>query len=57
MSEFYVITEEQLNRLIEVAVETSNPPIHMVCDWDWVVPKLLIFPLAIYKKMEELRNG
>lgn len=30
---FYLITREDLNRLVEAAIATANPPTHLSCDW------------------------
>lgn len=58
---FYVITKEHLNRLVEAAVLSANPPAHMACDWltdlsDPLALGLVLHPVRVYQTIEKLKE-
>jgi hypothetical protein len=40
-------------------IQSAQPPAYLSCDWlgDALALGLILFPLSIYRKMEELQHG
>ena len=55
----FSLTHDDFYRAVESIIDDSSPRSHMSCDYlsDPNVFGLVIFPLAVYRKMEELRNA
>lgn len=43
---------------VQYVIDSAQPPAHMSCDWLKITHlfRPLIFPLEIYRKMEELKQ-
>lgn len=54
-----LVTREQLHRLVEASVATSNPPWHRSCDWlrNPLALGLTLWPLCVYEKIRSLQHG
>jgi hypothetical protein len=57
MSDVHLISEENYYRLIEHVISDAQPRIHMSCDWFGHIPKPLMYPLAVYRTIEEFKNA
>jgi len=56
--EAFSLTPDDFYRAVESIIDDASPRAHMSCDFlaDPNVFGLVIFPLAIYRKMEELHG-
>ncbi len=57
MDGLVLISQENYDRLVDNVIEDAQPPLHMSCDWLGDVPKIEIWPLIVYRRIEELRNA
>lgn len=57
MSDVHLISQENYDRLVEAVIADAQPQLHLACDYLGHVPEPLIYPLVVYRQIEELRNG
>jgi len=55
----FCLTPDDFYRAVDSVIDDSSPRAHMSCDWleNPEVFGMIIFPLAIYRKMEALQDG
>jgi hypothetical protein len=55
VSEIVLISQEGYDQLIDSVVTGASPATWMSCDWIGHIPKLVIYPLRVYRVIEEAR--
>lgn len=53
----YLISQENYNRLVDNVINGAQPPLHMSVDWFGHVPDPLIYPLKVYRTLQELKHA
>lgn len=53
----HFVTQEHYDRLVDNVINDSQPPVQMSCDWLGHVLDPAIYPLKVYRVIQELKHA